>query len=419
MATAKKPAPATDPLADPRRSAFRIRAGSLKAALGDIAQVVSPKNTIPICSMVLVQAGDGLLTLAATNLDIWATRDLATDDREPNSDQWRGSIRAFAVCVPGKPLLAILGEIDPDAMVTVEALDEASAANGGPVKVTAGRSRWTLKGLPSADWPRAVPAEWECQFSIKATALADAFAAVDHAISTEETRYYLNGVYFHPASETSALDLRMAATDGHRLARLAFDAPEGALAAPSVIVPRQVVSVLVKELARVADDGEVGVSFGHEGRTMLFTLPMPDDGTLLIQAKAVDGTFPDYTRVIPCVSTKRLTVGREALLGALRRVAVLAEGKTRAIKLDAEDDRLTLTAASPELGDACEEVPCVYGDEPITWGFDGRYFRDALQAVASDEVRLMLTDSGGPVRIEGVTGEEEARLVQVVMPIRV
>jgi DNA polymerase III subunit beta len=416
MATAKKRAP----VADLRRSAFRIRAGSLKAALGDIAQVVAAKNTIPICSMVLVQAGDGLLTLAATNLDIWATRDLATDDREPNSDLWRGSIRAFAVCVPAKPLLAILGEVDADAMVTVEAMDEASATNGGPVKVTAGRSRWTLKGLPSADWPGAVPADWECEFGIKATALADAFAAVDHAISTEETRYYLNGVYFHPDSEPGgALDLRMAATDGHRLARLAFDAPEGALGAPNVIVPRQVVSVLVKELARVADEAHVGVSFGLAGKLMLFTLPMPDDGTLLIQAKTVDGTFPDYTRVIPSVSTKRLTVEREALLGALRRVAVLAEGKTRAIKLDAEDDRLTLTATSPELGDACEEVPCVYGGEPITWGFDGRYFRDALQAVASDEVRLMLTDSGGPVRIEGVTGADEAPLVQVVMPIRV
>lgn len=408
-------AAARKPAADPRRGAFRIRAGSLKAALGDIAQVVSPKNTIPICSMVMVQAGDGVLTLAATNLDIWATRDLATDDREPNSEEWRASIRAFAVCVPAKPLLAILGEVDPDAMVMVEALDEASATVGGAVKVTAGRSRWTLKGLPSADFPNPAPEEWPIEFGMKAAALADAFAAVDHAISSEEVRYYLNGIYWHP----EGLDMRMAATDGHRLARLALDAPEGSLCAPGVIVPRQVVSVLAKELGRVPENGDVGVSMGPGGKVLLFTLPMPDDGTLVIQAKMVDGTFPDYTRVIPDAPPNKLTVSREALLGALRRVAVLADGKSRAIKVEADDGRLMLSATSIELGEACEEVPCVYGDAPITWGFDSRYLRDALGAVASDEVRLMLTDESGPVRIEGVTGGEEARLVQVLMPLRV
>jgi DNA polymerase-3 subunit beta len=409
--------------ADRRRSAFRIRAGSLKAALGDIAQVVAAKNTIPICSMVLVQAGDGVLTLAATNLDIWATRDLATDDREPNSEDWRGSIRAFAVCVPAKPLLGILGEVDADAMVTIEAMEEASATVGGPVKVTAGRSRWTLKGLPSAEFPMAAPADWPTEFNMKATALADAFAAIDHAISSEETRYYLNGIYLHPVSEGGALDLRLAATDGHRLARLAIDAPEGSLGAPNVIVPRQVVAVLAKELGRVPEDGDVGVSMGSEGKLLLFTLPMPDandfGATLVIQAKAIDGTFPDYTRVIPDAPPNRLTVNREALLGALRRVAVLADGKSRAVKIEADEDRLTLSATSIELGEACEDVPCVYGGPAITWGFDGRYFRDALGAVASDDVRLMLSTADGPVRIEGVNGEDEARLVQVLMPIRV
>ncbi len=414
MAAAKK----SEAVADPRRSAFRIRAGSLKAALADIAAVVSPKATIPILSMVMVQAGDGVLTLSATNLDLWASRDLATDDREVNSADWRASLRAFAVCVPAKPLLGILGEIDADAMVTVEAMDEASATVGGAVKVTAGRSRWTLKGLPSADFPGAAPAEWDIEFSMKAAALADAFAAVGHAISSEETRYYLNGVFLHPADADGALDLRFAATDGHRLARLAIDAPEGSLCAPAVIVPRQVVSILAKELGRVPEDGEIGVSMGRGGAVMLFTLPMPDDGTLTVQAKMIEGTFPDYTRVIPDAPPNRLTVGREALLGALRRVVVLADGKSRAVKLEAGTDKLTLTASTIELGDAAEEVPCVYGGPQIIWGFDGRYLRDALGAVASDEVRVMLTDAAGPVRIEGAAADE-ARLIQVLMPIRV
>ena len=122
--------------------------------------------------------------------------------------------------------------------------------------------------------------------------------------------------------------------------------------------------------------------------------------------------------MIPAAPKLSMTADRAMLLGALGRVAVLAEGKSRAVKLEAEDDRLTLSASSPELGEACEDLPVVFGAAPITWGFNARYLREALEAMASDEVRLMLDDAGAPVRIEAA-GVEEPALVQVVMPLRV
>lgn len=407
MTTVKKPAP--DPAADPRRPAFRIHAKALKAALADLAGAVAARDTLPILSCVRLAVADGRLTLTATDLDIWATRTLATDDRQANSEEWRGGIRPFTLCAPFKPLQAVIGGFDPDAMVTLEAQDN------GRVAVTAGRSRFRLPTLPVDDFPALAPTVWEHSFTMAASALDDVLAAVSHAISTEDVRYYLNGVYWH----VDGLDLRAVATDGHRIARCAFDAPEGALSFPPVIMARATAALLAKVLPKAGDGARIEIMAKADGRALGFTLPCPDDGELEIHAKTIDGTFPDYTRVIPENPPLHLILNREALLAALARVSVLAGAKDRAVKLESEGDSLLLSVTSPELGEASEPVPLAYLGEPITWGFNGAYLRDALKALASETVRLMLTDPAAPVRIEGVSGDEPARLVQVVMPIRV
>ena len=402
---------------DSRARKFRIRAGALRTALGDVAAVVEARNTVPILSHVVLSAGDGLLQIHATNLDIFATRECGTDDRQVNDAAWLAGIAPFAVAVPGKALLAILGKLDGDAMVTVEALDEACAAQGGPVQVTAGRARFRLNGLGSADLPTALPMASDHQFTMPATVLADALARVEHAISTEETRYYLNGVYWHPLGT----ELCMATTDGHRLAQLRMDAPDGAASFPALIVARQTVALLDKVLAAAAKTGEaaqVEVSATESGKMLCFSMPMADDGTLVVQAKTIDGTFPDYARVIPHDPPHKLTVARESLIDVIDRVSTLADGKSRAVKIELSDGTLRLSARSPEMGEASEDLPCVYEGDSIEWGFDARYFRDALKVIATDEVRLMLGDGAGPVRIEPV-GSDAPALVQVVMPIRV
>lgn len=392
---------------DLRRAAFRIRAGSLKAALADVAGLIVAKNTIPILANVLIEMADGALMLCATNLDMWAARTLATDDREPNSGDWRASIKGFATTVPGKPLLAVIGGFDADATVTLELVESR-------LHVSAGRSKFRLPVLPPDDLPRPVPGQWPHQFTMRASALGDVLAAVSHAISTEEARYYLNGIYLH----AEGLQLRAVTTDGARLARLAFDAPDGGASFPSMIIARQTVNVLAKVLGHAPDEAEIEVAASESGKMLRFDLPCPDDGSLVIEAKTIDGTFPDYTRVIPADPKLSMTVNREALLSAVARVAVLAEGKTRAMKFEAEDDQLTLSATSPELGEASEDVPLVFGQGAICWGFNAAYLRDALQALACDEVRLRLDDPGAPVRIEAA-GQDEPALVQVVMPLRV
>lgn len=403
-----------------RKSAFRIRAGALHGALKDLEKVVAPKATIPILSHVRVMAQNGVLLLTATNLDLWAWRECATDDRNgPGSAEWLESIRPFGVALPGKALMAILGEIDADAMVTIEALEEASATTAGKVTITAGRSRFRLNALPTADFPAVPAVRGDHQLAMKAAALADVFARVEHAISTEETRYYLNGIFVH----ADGLNLKFAATDGHRLAMLPIDAPDGGASFPPTIIGRVTVGVLDKALAAAvkADEGcDVEISATETGALLRFEMPAADEGQLTLVAKAIDGTFPDYQRVIPADPPIRITAHRATLIGVLKRVAVLADDKSRAIAVEAEGATLRLSAISPELGEASEELACVYGGPAIRWGFDSRYWRDALGAVATDEVRMAVTDEGGPVRIEAVGSDDAAgRLVQVVMPIRV
>ncbi|MDP3550627.1 MAG: DNA polymerase III subunit beta [Novosphingobium sp.] len=408
---------AVDKSVDARKPAFRIAAKALAKALGDVVEVTPPggKYTIPILNTVRIEVADGGLTLTGCDLDQWMIRTLATSDREPNSAEWVASIRPFATCVPARALLAIVKQIDGDAMV------EVTGPVGDETRVTikAGRSRFRVACLPVTDFPMPVAPEMGCSFSIAATALADVFAAVEHAISSEETRYYLNGIYMHP----EALDQRFAATDGHKLARLAHDAPDGAASFPAVIVGRQTVAVLDKLLvaavkAQEADSpAMVEVDAPAKGNVIYWQMPAADGGEVTLIAKTIDGTFPDYTRVIPSAPPNVLTIDREALSAAIKRVATVCSDKTRAVKLVLDGDKATVSTTSIEIGDAMEELPCMYMGDAIEIGFNGDYWRACLGAVATDKVVMKFTDEGGPCRIEAEGGE--SALVQVLMPLRV
>ncbi|ABD25086.1 DNA polymerase III beta subunit family protein [Novosphingobium aromaticivorans DSM 12444] len=411
---------------DKRKPAFRIAAKAMAKALADVVEVTPAggKDTIPILNTVRMEASDGVLTLTGCDLDQWIIRSLPTSDREPNSAEWLASIRPFATCVPARALLAIVKQIDADAMVTVAGPTDKESR----VTITAGRSRFRVACLPVDDFPFPTRPDFEHSFSIAAGALRDVFARVEHAISTEETRYYLNGVYMHPQD----LDQRFAATDGHRLARLVQDGPDGAASFPAVIIGRRTVAVLDKLLdaagkvdTSTSDDADkacsrpmVEVDSDSNGRVIYWAMPAPDGGEVTLIAKTVDGTFPDYARVIPSAPSSFLTVDREALLAAIKRVAAVCSDKTRAVKLELDGaEKAIVSTASPEIGDAMEEIACEYAGEPLTIGFNGDYWRSCLSAVATDKVLMKFTDAGGPCRIEAEGGE--SALVQVLMPLRV
>ena len=402
---------------EPKR-ATRIRASRLLGAVKDVIGSVAAKHTIPILSHIRISVQAGVITLTATDLDMQADRHCPTDDRDgPDSGDWVKSIAPFVATVPGKAFLAVLGAIDGDAMVTLSR-DDASAAR---LTIAAGRSRFRLAMLPPEDLPLFGAYDVAHEFEIFAGVLADAIDSVEHAISSEETRYYLNGIYLHPVD----MDLMFVATDGHRLARRRIDAPDGAHAWPAMIVPRAVCGELAKALAhaiKVAANPVVQMRAKTGGTMLSCTIPLGDDGEITLTSKAIDGTFPDYTRVIPHNPPRSLTVGRDLLTEAVTRVSALASKGSRMIRLDFTDDRIDLTAQTVEIGDAREEVPAVYEGDDQAFGFDGKYLRDVLGKIATDDIVIRWTDGEAPVRIEASGTAEPGELpalVHVLMPVRV
>lgn len=404
---------------DARKPAFRIAAKALAGALKDVCEIAMPagKSTVPVLTMVMVQAGDGKLVLHGSDLDHWIIRDLATNDRDgAASAEWIKSIKPFAMCVPARALLDICKTIDGDAMVDVIGPGDSESR----AVIKAGRARFKIVCTDTADFPLHGGLDWHGEFSLAASVLRDVFASVEHAISTEETRYYLNGIYMH----AEGLDQRFAATDGHRLARHSMDGADGVAAFPAVIIGRRTVAVLDKLLdaAVKAQDAnvtnEVEVAANAMGSMLSFTMPAADGGEVTLMAKAIDGSFPDYWRVIPSAPTETLVIDRAALIEAIKCVASVAEGKTRLVKLDLSDGLATVSSHSIEIGEASEDIGAAYDGKAMTIGFDSKYWREALGAIATDSVVMRFTDAAGPVLILPEPADDAA-LVQVVMPVRV
>ena len=415
----KEPAaPAPAPAQDTRRLATRVAAGALRSALKDVLGAIEGRNTIPILANVRIDASERSLVLTGTDLDMWIARTLAAD---PEGD-WRG----FATTLPAKPLERLLAELPAETPVTIAAPCEA---HPGRVLLTAGRSRFLLAPLPVDDMPEPAPFTGEAGFELPCSVLADALAAVSHAISTEETRYYLNGVYVHPHGADEANLLRFAATDGHRLARVQVPMIAGLGDLPVAIWSRKTVAMLAQLLGAAAKTGTaedpamVLVESNAAGTVLRFQLPAADGGEALLTAKAIDGTFPDYTRVIPFNPGRRVVVSRELLATAVRRAAALSSEKTRAVSLTFSAGKVATKVTSPDLGEASDEEPCLFEGDEATLGVNAPYLLQALAAFATDEVALGFDDPVAPVLLTAVgSGDKEIdrdRLVQVLMPMRV
>lgn len=406
-----------------KTKAFRIQASVLRAALGDVLGAVEAKNIILVLAHVMIEVADGVLSLTATNLDIQVTRTCATADRDgPGSADWIASICKFATTVQAKPLAAIVAEFEGEAMVTLELIDSK-------LQVKAGRARFRLHTLPITDFPVMVSAAAMAHaFELGCSVLGDAFARVEYAISTEETRYYLNGIYVHVAQDAGAPQyLVLATTDGHRLARLRGEVPEGAAAFPAAIWPRQAVALLDKLLkvaGKTGADNEPSPKVlveANEAATMLrFTMPAADGGEITLLTKVIDGNYPDYSRVIPASPALSLVVDRAALAQAVKRVGVLADKNSRAVRAEIRADAIELVVTTADVGEAREELPCVFDGEPVAIGLNGQYWREALLALACDEVTLAFNDAASPVLLRAAgAGVEPETLVQVLMPMRV
>lgn len=371
-----------------------IERATLLRSLSHVQSVVERRNTIPILSNVLLDASDGgTLKVMATDLDLQVVEQMAAAAVE----------QAGAITVSAHLLFDIARKLPEGSQVSLETADNRMA-------VKAGRSRFSLPTLPRDDFPVIVEGDLPTSFEIAAKTLAELIDRTRFAISTEETRYYLNGIFLHVSDEDQPV-LKAAATDGHRLARFTIARPEGAEGMPDVIVPRKAVTEL-RKLLEEALDSQVQVDLSAS--KIRFTLG--GEGGVVLTSKLIDGTFPDYSRVIPTANDKLLRLDPKSFYEGVDRVATIATEKTRAVKMGLENDKVTLSVTSPDNGTAAEEVPADYRAEGMEIGFNANYLKDILHQIDGDTVELHLADPGAPTLIRQ---SEAAPALYVLMPMRV
>ena len=368
-----------------------IERSDLLKAMNRAQGVVERRNTIPILANVLIEAEDAAMSFRATDLDLEVVDKVAATVE-----------RAGATTVGAHTLHEIVRKLPDGAMV-----DLSDDGTSGRLEVQAGRSHFSLATLPKEDFPVMASSEYACNFAIKAPELRRLFDKAKFAISTEETRYYLNGVYMHAAVEGGARALRCVATDGHRLARIDTELPDGADDLPGVIVPRKTVG----ELRKLLDDDDVSIAVSVSETKVRFATP-----EITLTSKVIDGTFPDYSRVIPANNTRRLEVDASEFAQAVDRVSTVSSERSRAVKMALDEDRLVLSVNSPDSGAADEELTVAYADEALEIGFNAKYLLEIASQVDGDNAVFLFNSSGDPTLMR--EGDDESA-VYVVMPMRV
>jgi DNA polymerase-3 subunit beta len=368
-----------------------IERSVLLKAVSQAQSVVERRNTIPILANVLIEAEGEHVQFRATDLDI-EVLDKALAHVE----------RAGATTVSAVTLHDIVRKLPDGALVTLS--DDAAK---GRLTVEAGRSVFSLATLPKEDFPIMATSEYASNFSAPAPLLRRLFDKSKFAISTEETRYYLNGVYLHVADADGGQVIRCVATDGHRLARVDADLPEGAADLPGVIVPRKTVG----ELRKLLDEDDMQIAVSVSETKIRFATP-----EITLTSKVIDGTFPDYARVIPQGNTRKLEVDASEFAKAVDRVSTVSSERSRAVKLSLDEDRLILSVNSPDSGTAEEELAVAYGDEKLEIGFNAKYLLEIASQVDRENAVFLFNSSGDPTLMrEG----NDASAIYVVMPMRV
>ena len=359
-------------------------------SLGHVQNVVERRNTIPILSNVKMAGMDGVLSLNATDMDLDIAESVAAEIAV-----------AGETTAPAHTLYDIVRKLPEGSQVELETSEDNS------LTLRAGRSRFTLSCLPTADFPVMAGGELPQEFRLSAGELRALIDRTKFAISTEETRYYLNGIYLHVAEREGVDVLRAVATDGHRLASVEVPLPEGASGMPGVILPRKTVTELRKLIDEIGDDVTIALS----ETKIRFSF---DDAVM--SSKLIDGTFPDYARVIPSDNDKILDVQCKPFAEAVDRVSAISTEKSRAVKLAVGGNNLVLSANSPDNGSASEEIEVAYAAEAIEIGFNSRYLLDITQQIEGDTAQFVMSDSASPTIVREV-GDTSA--LYVLMPMRV
>lgn len=371
-----------------------LERSALLKALHHVQSVVERRNTIPILSNVLIHAEKNRVTFTATDLDIEIVEEAAAE-----------VIRPGATTAPAHMLYDIVRKLPEGAQVQIELV-----AADGRVQVAAGRSRFQLGALPREDFPAMNAGTLPHKFAMTSSDLARLIDKTRFAISTEETRYYLNGIYVHAHKGKDATLLRAVATDGHRLARIELPAPKGCETMPGIIIPRKTIT----ELRKLLDSAEGLVEVGVSDTKIRFAA-----GGFTLTSKLIDGTFPDYQRVIPTGNDKALSVSCAEFKDAVDRVSTIASERSRAIKMSIDAERVTLNVVNPEQGSATEEIIADYKSEAFEIGFNAKYLMDIAQELDGSEAHFLFADAGSPTIVRDAGEGADTATLYVIMPMRV
>ena len=368
-----------------------IERAALLRSLNHVQSVVERRNTIPILSNVHFNVEEERLAMTATDMDLAI---IETVDAAPKS--------GGATTAPAHTLYDIVRKLPEGTQIGLDANGEEDR-----LILTSGRSRFTLQTLPTADFPQMTDGDLPAVFKLPADELRMLIDRTRFAISTEETRYYLNGLYVHKAEANGIPVLRVVATDGHRLARVEMPLPNGASDMPGIIVPRKAINELRKLIDETEDDVEIALS----DTKIRFSFD-----NVVLSSKLIDGTFPDYDRVIPDGNDKTLEVNCEDFAAAVDRVATISTDKSRAIKLSVDAGIIVLSASSPESGTASEEIEVDYSQGPIEIGFNARYLLDIAQQIEGTMAQFVMADSASPTIVRDT---DDPTSLYVLMPMRV
>ena len=368
-----------------------IERAALFRSLGHVQNVVERRNTIPILAHVLIRAEDNRLSLTATDMDLEIIEMVACDVQQSGG-----------ATAPAHTLYDIVRKLPDGAQVEID-----GPGDDGVLTLRSGRSRFRLGCLPVEDFPGMAGGDLPCSFSLQAADLRALIDRTRFAVSTEETRYYLNGIYVHAADSGGVNVLRAVATDGHRLARMEMALPTGGEGMPGAILPRKTVN----ELRRLLDDAEESVDIGLSDTKVRFDL-----NGIVLTSKLIDGTFPDYERVIPAGNDKIMVVDGKTFAEAVDRVSTISTEKSRAVKLSLEGTQMTLSATGAENGSATEEIEVGYQADRLEIGFNSRYLMDILGQIEGNDARFAMADHASPTVIRDDSGDAA---LYVLMPMRV
>ncbi len=362
-------------------------------ALNHVQSVVEQRNTIPILANALMKVSNGQLSLTSTDLDIEIVEAVEASVGQEG-----------ATTVSAHTLYEIVRKLPDGAQIQL-----TLGSDERRLELTAGRSQFWLPCLPAGDFPVMAGGDLDHRFTIPPADLVRLIDQTKFAISTEETRYYLNGIHMHPRASGDTPALRAVATDGHRLARVECALPDGAEEMPAIIVPRKTVI----EVRRLVDDVEEPIQVSVSDAKIRFTF-----ANTVLTSKLIDGTFPDYARVIPDNNDKVLHVDGRDFAQAVDRVATISTEKSRAVKLMLEDGRVVLTVSNPESGSASEELSVDYTADAIEIGFNSRYLLDVMGQIDRSTAKFTFADSGSPTVISN-SDDKDLSSLYVLMPMRV